>query len=413
MKIVKLTSKEFENFAKKNKYVTFHQKESWGKLKEKNGWDYELVGFKDDKKVIAATLLLSKKMPFGLKMYYAPRGFLIDFFNKKLLDNFVKEIKIYIKEQGGTFLKIDPYVPHLERDVNGDVVEGGSDNSELVDHLKELGFIHHGYNIDTDKELQPRWMFTLDLKDRTEDELFNNIIKPTRKNIKKTMKIGLEMEEIGIEGLEEYKRITEHTGNRRGFIDRPLSYYQEMFNALGDKISIILCYLNIEKSINLLQTEIDTINGYSDITEKRKEEIKSLEKKIDELKELEEKHGKRIALAGSMFIACEKELLNLYGGGYDEFMRYDAMYAIQWHAIKTAKEKGFELYNFYGIEGNFKKENNPMYGVYEFKKGFGGKVVELIGEFDLPVNKAKYKFYTLAFSSYKKLKNTINRIKNK
>ena len=242
MKIVKLTSKEFENFAKKNKYVTFHQKESWGKLKEKNGWDYELVGFKEDKKVIAATLLLSKKMPFGLKMYYAPRGFLIDFFNKKLLDSFVKEIKIYIKEQGGTFLKIDPYVPHLERDVNGDVVEGGSDNSELVEHLKELGFIHHGYNVDTDKELQPRWMFTLDLKDRTEDELFNNIIKPTRKNIKKTMKIGLEMEEIGIEGLEEYKRITEHTGNRRGFIDRPLSYYQEMFNALGDKISIILCY---------------------------------------------------------------------------------------------------------------------------------------------------------------------------
>ena len=52
MKIVKLTSKEFEDFAKKNKYVTFHQKESWGKLKENNGWQYEMVGFKDKKKVI-------------------------------------------------------------------------------------------------------------------------------------------------------------------------------------------------------------------------------------------------------------------------------------------------------------------------------------------------------------------------
>ena len=38
MEITTLTSKEFEAFAKKNKYVTFHQKESWGKLKEKNGW---------------------------------------------------------------------------------------------------------------------------------------------------------------------------------------------------------------------------------------------------------------------------------------------------------------------------------------------------------------------------------------
>lgn len=413
MEIVKLTSKEFEEFANNNKYVTFHQKESWGILKEKNGWNYEMVGMKNKKKVVAATLLLSKKMPFKLKMFYAPRGFLIDFNDTELLDKFVKEIKKYIKEQGGTFLKIDPYVPHLERDVNGDIVEGGEDNSKLVEHLKKLGFVHYGYNIDMSKELQPRWMFTLNLKDKNEDELFNNITKPTRKNIKKTLKLGLEMEEIGIEGLEEYKRITEHTGNRRGFIDRPLSYYQEMFNILGDKMSIILCYLNIDKSTSILQEEIDTIKGYSDITEKRKEEIKSLEKKIEELKELEEKHGNRIPLAGSMFIACEKELLNLYGGGYDEFMKYDAMYGVQWHAIKTAKEKGFELYNFYGIEGNFKKENNPMYGVYEFKKGFNGKVVELIGEFDLPINKSKYKFYKLAFASYKKLKNMINRIKNK
>ena len=92
MKITKLTSKEFENFAKKNEYVTFHQKESWGKLKEQNGWKYELIGMKDDKKVVAATLLLEKDLPLGLKMFYAPRGFLIDFHNTELLDEFVKEI---------------------------------------------------------------------------------------------------------------------------------------------------------------------------------------------------------------------------------------------------------------------------------------------------------------------------------
>ena len=85
-------------------------------------------------------------------------------------------------------------------------------------------------------------------------------------------------------------------------------------------------------------------------------------------------------------------------------MKYDAMSAIQWYAIKYAKNNGFDIYNFYGIDGNF-KNNNSMHGVYEFKKGFNGKVVELIGEFDLPINKAKYRFYTLAFSTYKKLKN--------
>ena len=52
-----------------------------------------------------------------------------------------------------------------------------------------------------------------------------------------------------------------------------------------------------------------------------------------------------------------------------------------------------------------------MYGVYEFKKGFNGKVVELIGEFDLPIIKSKYNLYKVAFSTYKKTKNTLKKIK--
>ncbi len=408
MELTKLTSKEFEKFASKNKYVTFHQKETWGKLKEVNNWKYELIGLKDKNEIKAATLLLEQDKA-GFKMFYAPRGFLIDFEDTKLLDEFINKLKEYLKKKKATFIKIDPYVIHKERDINGDVVEGGIDNSSLTDHLKELGFIHHGYNINAEKELQPRWMFTLDLKDKTEDELMSNMNKQTRKTIKQTIKLGLTMEWIDESKLNEYKDITEHTAERRGFIDRPLSYYKNMFKYLGENIKVLMCYLEPDKSIKLFQKEIDTINSYSDITEKRKQEIASYEKKIEELKEVKEKHGDKIPLAGSMFISCEKELLNLYGGGYDEFMRYDAMYGIQWHAIKWAKENNYNLYNFYGIEGNFKKENNPMYGVYEFKKGFGGKVVELIGEFDLPINKFKYKLYKFAFAFYKKSKNMIKR----
>ena len=413
MKIEKLTSKEFKDFAKKNKYTSFYQQESWGKLKEHNGWTYELIGAKKNDKVIGATLLLYKKVPMGLTMCYSPRGFLIDFHDKKILSSFVEALKIYLKEKKVAFLKIDPYLLHIERDIDGNVVENGEDNTEIVEELKKLGFIHYGYNKTLANELQPRWMFTLDLENKSEEDLMMGMIKQTRKNVKKTLRIGLEFDTIGVEGLEDYKKITEHTGERRGFIDRPLSYYKNMFDALGKDIEIILCYLNTEKAIALIQEEIDTIKSYSDITEKRKQEIKDLEKKQNEIAELEKKNGKRILMAGSMFISSGNEYLNLYGGGFDEFMKWNAMYAIQWYAIKHAKEKGFKTYNFYGIEGNFKKENNPMYGVYEFKKGFGGRVVELIGEFDLPINKSKYKLYKMAFSSYKKFKNTINSIKNK
>ena len=411
MELKKLNSSDFDKFASNNPLVTFHQKESWGKLKEYNGWNYEMIGLCDNDKVVAATLLLNKKMPLGLKMFYAPRGFLIDFNNEDLLKEFTLKLSEYIKKQKGIFIKIDPYIPYIERDINGDPVNDGINNEKIVETLKKIGYKHHGFNIDTDKELQPRWMFVLDTENKSEDDLMKGMIKQTRKNVKKTLKMGLVLENIGIEGLPEYKKITEHTGSRRGFIDRPLSYYENMFKELKDKIKIILCYLDTEKSVSLLQKEIDEINSYSEITESRQKELKELEQKISDIKEIEKKHGKKVCLAGSMFIECEKELLNLYGGGYDEFMWLNAMYAIQWHAIKYAAENGFKIYNFYGIEGNFKKENNPMYGVYEFKKGFGGRVVELIGEFDYIVSKPKYFLYKVCFTSYKRIKNLINKIK--
>ena len=45
-----------------------------------------------------------------------------------------------------------------------------------------------------------------------------------------------------------------------------------------------------------------------------------------------------------------------------------------------------------------------MYGIYEFKKGFGGRVVELIGEFDLIISKPKYNLYNFMLKIYNKLK---------
>ena len=50
-----------------------------------------------------------------------------------------------------------------------------------------------------------------------------------------------------------------------------------------------------------------------------------------------------------------------------------------------------------------------MYGVYEFKRGFGGRVVELIGEFDLIISKPKYCLYNFMFKTYKIVKKIIKK----
>ena len=63
---------------------------------------------------------------------------------------------------------------------------------------------------------------------------------------------------------------------------------------------------------------------------------------------------------------------------------------------------------FGGISGDF-NEHNPMYGVFGFKRGFGGYVVEYIGEFTYVFNKLSYSMYNIAYKLYR----TINHIRFK
>lgn len=409
MKIEELESNEYEEYISKNKYTTFYQKEYWGKLKKDGGWNYKLVGMKKNNKIVGATLLLFKNLPLRLKLFYSPRGFLIDYNDEELLKEFVLEIKEYVKKENGFILKIDPYVEYKTRDIDGNIVEGGVDNSKVVENLKKLGFKHYGFNKDISKELQPRWMYVLDLKGKTEDEIFSNFSKHYRKTIRRTEKQGLVVEKISKDKLMDYKKIMEHTSSRRDFIDRPYSYYENMYDKIGENLIINVCYLDTNLGISKFKDEIKKIEGYQDIKDYHLKNIEDYKKKIELYESYQKKYGDKIPLAGTMSIVCGKEYLNLFGGAYEEFMHYDAQYLIKWHTMKEALNLGCEIYNFYGISGNFEKENNDMYGVYEFKRGFGGRVVELIGEFDLIISKPKYCLYNFMFKTYKTVKKIIKK----
>lgn len=87
-------------------------------------------------------------------------------------------------------------------------------------------------------------------------------------------------------------------------------------------------------------------------------------------------------------------------------MQFQSAYTLHYAGIKYAIDNGYKKYNFYGITGDF-NENNPLYGLYLFKKSFGGHVVELLGEFDLVISPFWYHTYNIAFAFYHKAKNLI------
>lgn len=397
MTLKEIDVKTFENYAKKSTYRTFMQTEEIGKLRELNGWTSYYLGLYDNDKLVGATLLVGKKRHFNKYEFYAPRGPLVDYNDEKTLTEFLKLLTIFVKKHQGYVLRIDPYVSYKERNGKGEIIKDGYDNTNIANTILNTGFTSVTYD---DRE-QVTFIYALDTKDKTEDEIMKNMKSNTRNLIRKNIKNGIEIVELTKDNLDEFYKIMQSTGSRKGFDIRNINYYQNMYDLFSKKneIKYLVTKLDLSKYIKMLENElesnIDKKNKLSDNKNndgKRKaldETINGLNKKIELAKEEKEKYGDVITLSGSMFIMTKPEVVYLSSGNYEEFLSYNSQYLIQWEMIKYAIEHNFERYNFYGIPNTFDK-NDKDYGIYEFKTGFNGFVEELIGEFEIKTSPVYY-----------------------
>ena len=393
MKFQEITEKEYQKFWENHPLKTFLSAPEISKLREKSGWITYFVGVKENKKIIAATMLLAHKRHFGKYEFYSPRGYLMDFKNKELLTFFTSELKQYIKDKKGYVLRIDPYVIYKQRDIDGNIVEGGEDNSDVVENLLKLGY----KKIAEENMEQVGWMFSLDLEGKTIDQIYKEMKPNTRNTIRKAEKFGITVNEIAYDELDKFQSIMEETGARKGFHVRNLSYFQEMYKLFHDKneIKYFITELDLKAYIERLTKEKrekeEKLSSLSDAkyNEGQKKnlnnEITSIEKRITESNKIRKDTGKDvITLSGSMFMLIQPEVIYLSSGNYEEYMNFNSQYLIQWELIKYGIENGFKKHNFYGIPAHI-NEHPKDYGIYEFKRGFNGYVEELIGEFDLPI----------------------------
>ena len=416
MKFVELEKQEFIEYSQSHPQGLFFQSPYWIEIKEQNGWQGKIVGIKKDGKIIAATILLIKKVIGNIRFAYAPRGFLLDYSDFPLLEVFTNEIKSYLKNLGVAFLKINPYVDYQLRDVNGEPIEN-TKNDALMEKLKSLGYIHYGFYVDMDekKDLEPRWISVLDIKGKTIDELFKNFRSGTKWGINNSKKNFITMVEASEDNLFEFKNLMEHTSERRGFVDRPLSYYTEMFKILKreNAVKVLFAEINFKELHEFTKARYEKnakrLEVIKDNPKKQKEfneissEQKSLEPRLETLHKNVEEFGEKKIIAGGWYMLYGREIVYLFGASYKPFMRYNSQYLLQYEMLKYAIDEGYDKFNFYGIDGNF-DENSVNYGLFDFKRGFNADVHELIGEFDLIVNKSLYKQYNLLFKGYKVMK---------
>lgn len=373
-----------------------------GKLRESNGWDVYFVGVEKDKKLVAATMLVSHKRHFGKYEFYAPRGILVDFYDKDLVHYFVLEIKKFIKSHHGYIFRMDPYLIYKERDIDGNVVEGGVDNSSVVLDLEHLGF----KKVSIPNMEQVGWMFSLPLEGKSEEDILKEMKSGTRNKIRKTEKFGITVNELGYDELDRFQNIMVETGERKNFAVRDVSYFKKMYELFHDKgeVKYYVTELDLVKYEEKLKSDrkksvekLESLSAakYNEGQKKNLEnEIASFDKRIKEAEDIRnEKKTDVITLSGSMFMIIQPEIIYLSSGNYEEFLKFDSQYLIQWKMIQYGIKHGFKKHNFYGIPANINTHPKD-YGIYEFKRGFNGIVEELIGEFELPIT---WHYYLMKF----------------
>ncbi len=419
LKLKNIEKEKFDNFVKNHKTKShFLQSLSWGEFAKvkKNLTPYYLGLTTDDDEIVAATLLLEKKLPMNMCYFYAPRGFVVDYKNKELVRTMTKKIVEFAKNKKAIFVKIDPDL--IKQSTNyQDVTVKNKDYEEIFETLKSCGFKHQGFtkNFET---MQPRYTFRIDLTQSLED-IEAHFSKTTKQRIAKSLKLDTEVT-IGTKGdLKEFYHLMTLTESRKDFISYNEDYYEtlyEIFNGNeNSKATLFLGKVHFNKTIKALEKNLKTINDQisilpiDNLSKSAKNKLKELTtqkqnvtKEIEKYKEYKKEYGNDITLSAHMIIEYGDKAWVLYAGNHNDLSETYVNYNTYYEHIKYCKEKGIKIYDQFGTIGDLSK-TNPRLGLHEFKKKFGGDYVEFIGEWDYILNPFMYFVFTKLVPIYRKI----------
>ncbi len=413
--IENIKKERYEKFVIGHKKSHFLQSYAWGQFaKKEKKLIPHYVGLENDKKeLVAAALLLEKKLPFGYSYFYAPRGYVMDFENTELLEEFTDALKIYVKKEKAIFIKIDPDLVYHQETNDGQVII--EQEKDIIQTLKKLGYRHLGFtkNFET---MQPRYTFRIDFGKEWE-KIEAAFSKTTKQRIKKAEDLGVEVSIGKKEDIETFYQLMILTENRKDFITHNKGYYESLYEIWNqdNSCNLFLGKVNLDKMIKLEQQTIEQLENNliplqkESLSKSEKSKKQEMEKRIEKLKKDIEKYkqdkkeyGNNITLSGHFIIEYGDKAWVLYAGNHNILSETYTNYKTYQEHIKYYYDKGIKVYDQFGTIGDLRKEN-PRLGLHEFKKKFGGDYVEFGGEFDYILNKPMYFIFTKLVPFYRNI----------
>ena len=406
MKFIENVKKEeYQNFTVNHKKSHFLQTYEWGCFckKIKKQIPIYLGVVNDDDKLIATALILLKKTPFGFSYGYSPRGFILDYTDKELIRFFTESIKTYMKKNKIIYIKFDPDIPYHDIDEFANPVKGGNNNYDLYNYMLDLGYKHTGF-YKLYEGNQPRYTFRIDLK-KSWEEIESKMSKSFLKSVKRSLAYDFEIDNE--KNIDEFYRLVQFNSSKDNFDAHNLNYYKVFTEELEKENLVKFFNISISPK-NLIIKFTKEVDDLKIALEKNKKRAADINNQISKLQKdisvLEKINGDKVVICSLICAYTKNRAWSMFIGSDDVANLTFAVARCYYEAIKDAYNNKYDFFDLFGTPGDPNTKYKNLAKLHDFKRKFGDKYIEFIGEFDLVNNNLLYKLLPIMLKVYRKLR---------
>ena len=314
------------------------QSSRWAALKTRFGWGAERVTVLDGDTIIAGAQVLYRPLPLNLgSLAYVPMGPVVDWENEDNVSAVLLALERAARQRRAFCLKVEPAVPARQDRA-----------ATLASHAFRPG------------RQTVQWRSTL-LNDVgcSEAEIRAGFSSGHRRIMRTSAEAGVSVRPGAAADVAAFSELLASTGDRKEFAVYPADYYAASYELLGPDG---LGYLAVATHEDM-------------------------------------------PIAGVMVFRLGVRAYMLYAASSSAHRALSPSYLAQWEAIRWAHAQGCAVYDWCGIPDEVGKDpgryahdgrTDGMWGVYRFKRGFGGKVVGYLGTHDQVYNRSLYRLYNSA-----------------
>lgn len=312
----------------------------WAALKSSFGWVGERVGISQGNELIAGAQVLYRRLPAGMgRLAYVPKGPVVDWANDEQLSALMATLDRCARSRNAVALTIEPDLP---------------DEAAHLDTLRA-----HGFRPAPFSSVQPRRTVIVDIAG-DETAVLAAMKSKTRYNVRLAARKGVAVREASEVDLPAFHRLMAETATRDGFGVRSPAYYEAAYGLFVP-----------QGQARLLLAEVN-----------------------------------QETVAAVMVFALPPQAWYFYGASANAHREKMPNYLLQWEAVRWAKSLGCTVYDLWGVpdedecklEAEFTRRQDGLWGVYRFKRGFGGRVVRSAGAWDRVYAPVRYQLYRWASS---------------